>query len=1697
MNLSELVFTANTTELERASKAIGALVQDMSKVSAASSQMAKTQAQTEEILSRAAKNYAAARKENAKAADQEIKSVIVADKADQAREKSVRKTTAATQESTKAVEKNVSILQRQSDILEFQTQGWSKGQSSILATAKAAGVAAEEMQSLQKVLETQRKLMGGDPFDKSISGLKSLQNQYTELKEAVRQYNTDSNLTAKQTKEIARDKERLIEKMKVEGSSFQDIRSAVRAYNREYVNLAGQYNKLSNAEAEVIKQRKDMVSATNYVTVADQKMAASLSVTNASVDKAGTDLLVKYENALRKSGMAQDVVTSKLATYKNQLIQVQGQEEKRRAQHLARAITPQISDVVVSLWSGQSPFTVLLQQGAQVNDLFQLSGVAAADFGKTVKQAFTSMLPAMATVAKGVGSLIVDSFVSAGTAAVHFTGNLTGVNHVLDILKRGIVAGGEENFKYIASIQKIGTALNVFAGASILGLVALLGSIAIGLKQVIAQENELNRAVALSGGAMGATADIANTYVARLGEITGNSTKANEAMAAMAKAGNITSSSVMMVGEAAIALNKAMGAPIEETVKQFDKLATAPGKTLIEIAKATGLISAETVELVLQYERAGESAKAADLAQKAYATATKSAAADVKENYGTLTTFAMGVSTIFSKMWDTILGVGRSDNLDTRIDQLRERIAENAKATPGLFLTQERIDQDTKDLNRQFYTLVQQRQELMNIGKQKEQNVKATKAEEELDRLRNQTMSSIEKHEQEITRLTNYKLQLKKDGLLTDKAEKVITTAIAAERKKINDELSKNKDKKTESFFDSSMKTLRNNTIEAAVANDGLVESQVKLLQIIKDPAFAKMAEIQKIQVMQAGAAAIATEQQAEAVKQLEKAEEFRLKVLGKSEGVGKQYYSDMEALMKYAKTAGWTTEQVEEMTRALYMQTPAWKEHEKALESSRQALNKFNEESIAYQSGTTKTNEELDYRISLLGKTSEQQKILSIEYQREQKLRENAVTLGKKLRDIEEGITRAKKDGLSGERLKKYEDAKVQAIQDSAERERAINRETAVAYAEDLQKEIDAIKSSISDSIVTALFEGGKEGSKKLRQVLVDTLRKKVTVVVDAVVNTLLGNVIGSLMGGSAAQAGSSLLGSAASSAAGSMLGGALGSLGAFGGAVSGFGTAALAATQSMLGMTGTVAQMSTSLAAAGHTAAAGMQAGVQAFQAIPGWGWAIAAVGALAAIFGKKSTPHTGGIGAYSAASGATTGSSVGLAFGIDQKHYTQAVEDLSTNVAKSIVGILDATATTFGKQAGYYAATAFADDSSKDGAWGALRIKFGEKVLLDWADTAVRDANVPREFADGEEGMKQYLAAVAVSTRDALVQALRGEKTGFGIAAPRVGGVGWALDMLMALGDSVTLESLAQVVAQINAFKLALDQMSKNLVGFSGITNEVVTALVRASGGVETLLANANTYYENFYSEAERNANILRDVKDALAAVGLGLPTTRDEFRALVEEQMALGESGATAVAALLGVSGAFASVIQPVDQLEESLKSISDSVINEINRLRGFTSGGTSSIRGLEQEFNRLTSNARQGGVGSFEKLANVSQLLEETYKATSGSEVEYMLRKAILANSLEQSYNSIKTTGVTLDSSAAIMGPPSLNAPVVNSIGSTMQEDSVGMLNAMQTLINEVSLLRAEVRADVSHNAKTAKILERVTPDGNSFLVETA
>lgn len=1687
MELSAIKFAVDTTELDRAGKAIGELVTNVGKLDKA----ARTAAQTEAILARAAKDSAKANLDNAKAQDVRLKSTITADKADQQAATAIEKKTKATERATVAAKRNVDMLQLQNDTYDFILEGFSKGDAKVLAMAKATGQLSDQ---LKQVL-TDIRQFSKNTFDQTETGLDRMVKSAKEASTAQGFLNQGFNLTAKQAKELGNDLDRLNIRLQHQGKSYDEIVKAQAVYKQQFLEEAKAVNQANNALATVEKQRKDVVAATNYLTQADQKMAAALNTSNAALDKAGTDSLVKYETALRKSGVSQDVATIKLAKYKAQLEQVQIQEQKRREQHLTRALAPQATDVVVSLWSGQNPLTVLLQQGGQVTDLFMQSGVAAEKFGEVVKSSMQSMLPSILAVVKGVGGLLVDGLIAAGNATQGFIAGIFGMTGAMDKLYMKLSENGPSKFG--GMIQTISSIMTGVFAVGVGVVIAGLAMMAKGAYDSMIAVSDLNKAMVLGGNAFNMTGEQALAYADTLSTANASTLGIIEVMTEMSKVGGFTANQIALVSKAAISMQDYAGVAIKDTVKQFSELGKDPVKALLELAKKTGELTVEQIKSVEQLQKQGRAQDAVNLAMKLNAGVIDKQTQSLKDQLHPLEKLVAGWKILGRWMWNvTNIAPGTSDALE--LLNKKERLAKSLAAGVS-----ENVPENVA-LRKEIELL----EAKALVQAQSAANRQAVKDEADAYQQFSGTLAEFDKQlgkadASKMKRQDFINAKIQELGVL-ENAGKYKSTTLTTDRikqffKVYGEEWDKAQEKlgsKEANYFATLMREATNNTIAANTAAQELTKSEQKLLEVRSDPRFEKLTTTQKQDVISKYEAAIAAEKQTSLTEKLAEAEEHRLKLLGKSEGIGKQYYSDMQKLEEFAKVAGWSRGEVEELTRAVFMATPAWKDYEKALEEVNSVARKFNEDSIASQAATLKENESLDYRISLLGKTTEEQKALSTEYNRANKIAEVRIRLAKQLRDIEAEIEKAKKKGLPKSDYQYLIDAQVQARNDAAEQEKAINREVAVQAAEDYDAEFKKIKSTVSESITAALFDGGKAGSSKIKDYLKTELRKRITLSIDAFINPIMGTVAGALGFGGGSSAGGA--GSVLSTAGG--IGNLLGGLGSFGSTIAGgIGSA----VGSIFGVGAGNVALGTSLGLGASSSTAAALAAAQAGGAVGGAGassmgsflsgagsampYIGAAVALLSIISGMddSGTYHTGGAAQYSAFKGLTSGQSgAAYNFGFGRVEAGQSTISAMETLSKSLVQIFDGIAKTFGKTAGYEVATAFADDTSEDGAWGAFKVQLGGVEILNWDDFR-QSRWAPKEFGDGEEGYKQYLSAISQDTRKVLMD----------MDLPS-----WANKILSDLGESVSIESLTSAITQIGNIRTVFENLKSTFAQLSSATDSTLESLMNLSGGIDSLANSASSYYTNFYSDTEKATKLQNDLTKALALYNLALPETKDAYRALVEAQDVTTESGAKSYVALLQNSAMFSELIAMqaalTDAEKESIVELTTSVIDEINRLRGYTDTSGNNPKALIAEFDRLTNLARGGDANAFNSLGETSKLLDEYYKNTATSAVQYAYQRSVLANSLEQSYNTARAGGATFSRTSSLMGTPTLSTPVVSSVSSANAAGSSGIADLLSAVVTELTMLRAEVRADVAHNAKTAKILERVTPEGDALATRT-
>ncbi len=650
MDLAELKFVVDTKDLENAATRVAELGTAVSKLNKPMQDLSKETVKSNKELSKA-------EEASAKAATAQLK-------LQQAQEKSVDTTT-----------KSASVLERQNLILEYMAQGNSKGQASILATAKAAGALDEEMLQLNNTLKIQRTLIGGDPFDKSIGLMQKLQNEYKTTNEVSNLFNKNLGLTEKQMIDLAREKERLIALYGIEGRSLNGLAAEYDQLISKSVAINQANSVRTNSMKDQIKAQNDSAKANDYIAN-EMERVNRLTDSNGAITSATNSKLIKFEQALKASGQTAAQQSVALEKYKASLLSVQKAGGDRQVDYLSRALGPQITDIAVGLATGQSPMMVLLQQGGQLRDQFALAGVAGKDMGDMLLKATKGMVTSVKDVGLAIGGALGGAILAVGSNFKDFAGKITGINSLVESYKQKIASMGEANFGFIGTLDKIGNALSIVAGVGIAAAIAAFIAFGVALKQVISEESALSKSLALTGASLGLTKDSALGLSTELAGSKGNVGSYVTAITDISKAGSITSDNLKTVASTIVNTSKVLGISSEDMAKNFSKISEKPLEGLIPFAKELGTINVSVLKHIQQLERAGKTTEAAKVATEAYAKALRDASNVVKEDAGYIESFFKGIAQVVTDVWHGILNWGRAIPLATKLIDAQKELAD-------------------------------------------------------------------------------------------------------------------------------------------------------------------------------------------------------------------------------------------------------------------------------------------------------------------------------------------------------------------------------------------------------------------------------------------------------------------------------------------------------------------------------------------------------------------------------------------------------------------------------------------------------------------------------------------------------------------------------------------------------------------------------------------------------------------------------------------------------------------------------------------------------------------------------------------------------------------------------------------------------------------------------------------------------------
>lgn len=1147
-------------------------------------------------------------------------------KATDKRIREMERETDALQRKTK---KQQTILERQRDITAGIASGLSKGQASIVARAKAAGQGADVPEIITQV-QTQQKFLGGEPFDKSVEGLRILKQELGQAREGFRQL---------------MDYQKRYEAAKALGNGSEA--SIMALSKKETDNL---YRDKLRA-FELFKQEREILKA----NVAAKVSAAEITA------KAGQEELQAQKVVFRQGLRDTENHYKNIANIKRPLENIRTVDATKRRDelnYLARATSVQLGDVGISLAGGQNPLTVFLQQGDQLRAVFNQVGASSVEMKDALSKAFSQIVVGFVDVAKVMGTFVVGAFLDASKAMVKFSFDALGVTALMKFITEGGTLLGKtfdglgKNHGFTKFIQAVSPAALGLIAAGLTGIGVAAIATGAALYSIMKTSQDLSVALAMSGGVIAINKDEALKMAAAFASTSGTSMQVAGVITEIAKAGNISKVSIEGITKAALDLEKYGGIAVKDTVALYSKLADDPVKGLTELALKTGDVSQATIDHIANLVNQGASVQA-----------VTEAIAEMNRVNGISAQTMYDDMSPLEKLWVDM----KSD-----VTLLKEEIFKFAN-TSTVVDTLRSVWSDFARVIREVLNLAKQTVVIFNA----------------IDKFNSVSSMSADKGKAGIELYNTAKAALLFDPNANRDTTTAKTVAATEAEKKYINVLQGGAIVRRE--INEADKAANIEGIKAGLAFKKLTEKYDNVSNLsptgrekakaaaIKEAnalALASMkahgADIVAIEKKQAETIANINEQykpkkeaaakkpkKPQDVKDMEAAIKFMDDSLERSSGKLPTYTEDIKKLELAFKSGKYgivefmmakdayearqpaAIAKVREETEALKKyNAETEKEFENILAVNKARLS-LNKESVKnFDEGTYKNEvqaKELAFREEMIGKTDEQKNLAKIAFEQEAELIE---------------INRRKTSALIAER-EKYNELLSKSVGDSsrtevlkndlAQAEARINSvakgevDNAAKKAQLTLKELndaklDKFSEGIADALITGMTEGAKAGKKKLRDLIVAELTKTITLNITANIKSLLsgggsgGGLLDMLMGkgsDSLLSKGFDMLGGLfsggglASAGASSTFGAVTGTAGAYGmSAASGTGAAALAELSTGIVGLGT----SATTAAAAATSAAGATAGFgsAALGVLGPIGLFAAGVGALFAIFG-----------------------------------------------------------------------------------------------------------------------------------------------------------------------------------------------------------------------------------------------------------------------------------------------------------------------------------------------------------------------------------------------------------------------------------------------------------------------------------------------
>lgn len=235
----------------------------------------------------------------------------------------------------------------------------------------------------------------------------------------------------------------------------------------------------------------------------------------------------------------------------------------------------------------------------------------------------------------------------------------------------GIVPAAKALAGYVAGLV---SPLTLLAGG-----IAALG---VAYYQGSKEQDAFNKALVMTGNRVGTTTAQLTEMAKSLSRNGYSQSGAADALAQLAQVGQIGTQHLERFAAVALDLEKRVGIPVQNTVKELAELGKSPVEASIKLNQQYGYLTAATLAQIQALKEQGREDDAAALAQAAYTSAMADRTSEMERHLGRMERAWLAVKGAASGAWNAMVNFANGRQVDPRVEQL-ERLQAQLAARQG------------------------------------------------------------------------------------------------------------------------------------------------------------------------------------------------------------------------------------------------------------------------------------------------------------------------------------------------------------------------------------------------------------------------------------------------------------------------------------------------------------------------------------------------------------------------------------------------------------------------------------------------------------------------------------------------------------------------------------------------------------------------------------------------------------------------------------------------------------------------------------------------------------------------------------------------------------------------------------------------------------------------------------------------------